>query len=141
MRFFSDYFICHFYFLQPKIMGKTFMFIGFIFDYVFHFLHYQFFIIIFPKPLVIWLLLEFLIFFFNSLFSSFNTFISASFLIFAFFYLLIFLLFLFLIFLLLLFLIFLLLLFLIFLLFLLVIFLLFLFLIFLLVLCLFLFPF
>ena len=45
---------------------------------VFHVLHYQIFII-FPKLLVIWLVIEFFIFFFNSLFSSFNSFISASF--------------------------------------------------------------
>ena len=138
MKFLSEYFICQFYFLWPKITGEIFtpktircsrLFFNFYRFYfwlrVFHVLHYQFFIIIFPKSLVIWLVLEF---FFSFLILYFCLLIRLFQLLF-------------LIFLLFLFLIFLLFLFLIFLLFLFLSFLLFRFLIFLLVLCLFLFPF
>ena len=91
MRFFSEYFICPFHFLWPKILRiiftpkaircfrlfSNFYWFNFLFC-VFYVLHYQFFIIIFPKLLVIWLVVKFF-FFFNSLFSPFSSFTSASF--------------------------------------------------------------
>ena len=91
MRFFSEYFVCHFYFLWPKILRIIFTpktircsrlfssFYWFCFWLcVLYVLHYQFFIIS-PELLVIWLVVKFFIFVFNSLFLFFISFISASF--------------------------------------------------------------
>ena len=88
--FFSQQFICHFHFLGSKIMSKVFppktiSCCGFFFSFywfyfwfwVFH-VHHQFFVI-FPKLSVIWLVVEFFIFFiFNSLILFFYFFIWAS---------------------------------------------------------------
>ena len=92
VRFFSEYFTCHFHFFWSKILLIIFaakpircsrLFSNFYPFYlslcVFHVLHYQFFIVIFLKLLVIWLAVKFFIFVFNSLFLSCISFISASF--------------------------------------------------------------
>ena len=92
VRLSSEYVICHFQFLWPKILRIIFapktipcsrlcsdFYWFYLWCCVFRVLHYQFLIIIFPKLLVVWLVVEFFVFFFHSLFSSFNSFISASF--------------------------------------------------------------
>ena len=85
-------FICLFYFLWPKIytlynalfqvLFQFFCFyfcLIFFFFFFFHVLHYQFFIVIFPKLSLIWLLVEFFfyLFFFYFEFLVFLVFLFA----------------------------------------------------------------